>query len=137
MDHIGVALWHAAQGWKADFNRQMVERGHAVFAEAASNALAHIGPSGITQNTLAQRLGVSKQATQQMLDRLQSLDLILRQPDARDSRAKRVFLSPSAKRVMTEANQVKLAIEASYRATLGDAAFATLKSALTRLEPQS
>ncbi len=115
----------------------MVARGHAVFAEAAANALAHIGPTGIPQNALATRMGVSKQATQQMLDRLQALGLIQRQPDPQDSRAKRVLLSATGNRMMAEANEVKLAIEAQYRAALGEAGFNALRDALKALLPQS
>ena len=130
LDHIGVALWQAAQGWKAEFDRQMVAQGYRVFGEAASGILGHIGPAGIGQQALARQMAVTKQATQQFVDALVGQGIVLRRPDPEDARGKIVVLTPSGKAMMAQANAVKLAIEADYRARLGAAEFAALEVAL-------
>lgn len=111
----------------------MTARGFAVAKEAATGALDHIGPEGITQSALARALGVSKQAAHQFVDRLVMLDLAARLPDPSDNRANRVRLTARGQQVMTAANEVKAAIEASYRSTMGNSAFAFLKATLNHL----
>ena len=126
-------LWQAAQGWKAAFDRAMVAQGYGVFAEAASGILGYIGPEGIGQSTLARRMGVTKQAAQQFVEALAGQGIVTRLPDARDARGKTVVLTAAGRAMMAEANAVKLAIEADYRARLGEAEFAALQAALRRL----
>jgi DNA-binding MarR family transcriptional regulator len=133
LDHIGIDLFHAAQRWKTAFEQRMIASGYEIFGQAASNALAYIGPLGIAQSALAQRMGITKQATQQFVETLQSHSIVTRTADPDDSRAKRVLLTPQGQTMMTAANAVKRAIEADYRDTLDDAAFSALKTALARL----
>ena len=111
----------------------MVARGHLVFAEAASGILACIGPAGIGQSALARKMAITKQAAQQFVDALERRGFVQRDPDPRDARGKIVVLAPAGKEMMTEANTVKLAIEAEYRRTLGATGFAALQAALAGL----
>lgn len=132
-DHIGASLAAAARVWRRNFEAQMAARGQVVAHEAASHALAHIPPEGTSQADLGRALGVSKQATQQFVDRLCFLGLVLRRPDPADHRAVRVTLTDSGRHYVDEANAVKAAIEAHYRAAMGSSAFAMLKAMLGRL----
>ena len=111
----------------------MVAQGHTVFAEAASAILGYIGPHGIGQSALARQMGVTKQAAQQFVDTLDRQGIVMRLPDPKDARGKIVGLTAAGKAVMAQANAVKLAIEADYRATLGDAGFSALQAALAGL----
>lgn len=115
----------------------MVAQGHLVFAEAASGILAYIGPSGIGQSALARKMNITKQAAQQFVDAMAARKIILRLPNPKDARGKIVVLSVAGKRMLTDANTVKLAIEAEYRAKLGDAGFAALQTALAQLARQA
>ncbi len=130
LDHIGIALWQAALSWKSRFDQMMVERGYPVFAEAASGALAFIGPKGLRQSVLAARMAITKQAAQQFIDRLESLGLVTRLPDPLDARGKIVVLTDQGKVLKSRANTVKLAIEADYRLLLGRKRFDALQGAL-------
>ncbi len=78
-------------------------------------------------------MGVTKQAAQQFVDTLAGQGIVLRLPDPKDARGKIVMLTAAGKAMMTEANLVKLAIEADYRGKLGDAGFAALQAALAQL----
>lgn len=111
----------------------MAALGFAVAKEAATGALDHIRPEGVTQSALARAMGVTKQAAQQFVDRLVCLGLAARQPDPADNRANRVRLTPQGQQMMSAANEVKSAIEASYRRTMGNSSFAFLKASLNHL----
>ena len=113
----------------------MQAAGFAVFAEAASGVLAYVGPNGVKQTLLAPRMGLTKQAAQQFVDRLQALGLIQRVRDPDDARSWVVVLTDKGKAMMTKANAVKRAIEDDYQRLLGPADFDTMKRALDRLAP--
>jgi len=132
-DHIGTALADAAKVWRLRFEVKMAARGHAVAHEAASLALAFIPAEGATQAHLGRSLGISKQASQQFVDRLCALGLVQRMPDPVDHRAVRVTLTELGHHFVADANEVKAAIEADYRAAMGKSAFAMLKAMLGRL----
>jgi DNA-binding MarR family transcriptional regulator len=133
IDHIGIALWRAARDWRTRMQTEMGARGFPWHQEAAGEVLAHLGPSGISQLKLTERMGLSKQAVQQLVDQLEAQHVVRREPDPADGRAKRIVLTELGLRDFAERNQVKRLIEAQYRKTLGDTAFAALETALAKL----
>ena len=54
------------------------------------------------QSTLAHRLGIETPTLVRMLDRLESLSLVQREPDSRDRRQKYVVITPHGKQLMAE-----------------------------------
>ncbi len=131
--HIGAALDHALQTWRAEFQARMLALGHEVVTEAAAQALLHIPADGATQSAIGRALGVSKQAAQQFVNRLVRLNLVQRRPDPSDHRANRVILTEQGRAFADAAAEVTARIEARYRADMGNSAFAFLKATLTRL----
>lgn len=119
VEHIGVALWRAAAAWRTEFRDEMARRGYPWHASAAGEVLAHLGPSGISQGVLAERMGVSKQAVQQLVDQLEGQGVIAREADPADGRARRLVLTELGLEDFAERNRVKRAIEARYRDRLG------------------
>ena len=69
-DHIGLLLWHAAADWKTRMRDEMVDRGFPWHGEARGEVLTHIGPAGASQAALAERMGITKQAVQQLVEQL-------------------------------------------------------------------
>lgn len=132
-DHIGWTLWRANVAWRKDFVAAMAAAGHGWFAQARGNLLVHIGPDGIRQGDLAEKAGLTKQAVQQFIDELVKDGIVMRTPDTTDARARRVHLTPQGEAAMRDADRIKLQIEARWRDHLGDAAFSSLKTALSRL----
>lgn len=133
IDHIGIALWSAAQAWRARMQAEMAARGYPWHLGARGEVLAHLGPSGISQALLTERMGHSKQAVQQLLDQLEVDGVVARVPDPVDKRARRVVLTDLGLADFAERNRVKTQIEADYRARLGPEAFAALQKALALL----
>ena len=133
IDHIGMLLWRAAADWRSRMQEEMVDRGFPWHGEARGEVLAHIGPSGTSQSVLAERMGMTKQAVQQLVDQLVAERVVKRVPDPEDGRAKRIEFTALGRRDLLERSKVKRAIERRYRKTLGDNRFAQLEKALRML----
>jgi DNA-binding MarR family transcriptional regulator len=119
IEHVGIVLWRAATMWRTEFREEMAKRGYPWHVSAAGEVLAHLGPSGISQSTLTERMGITKQAVQQLLDQLEEQGVVARVADPTDGRARRVVLTELGLRDFAERNRVKRAIEARYRERLG------------------
>jgi DNA-binding MarR family transcriptional regulator len=133
LDHIGWTLWRAALRWRAEFAAGMVAAGHGWFAQARGNLLQHVGPSGLRQADLVRRAGLTKQAVQQFVDELAADGILQREPDPGDARSRILRLTPQGLAAMRDADSIKRAIEARWRAALGEADFARLDALLRRL----
>lgn len=132
IEHVGIVLWRAATAWRTEFREEMAKRGYPWHNTAAGEVLAHLGPSGISQSTLTERMGVTKQAVQQLLDQLEEQGVVRRVADPTDGRARRVVLTELGLEDFAERNLVKRAIEARYRERLG-ADYEALTRALEKL----
>lgn len=132
-DHIGWTLWRAAQAWRVEFTAGMVAVGHGWFGQARGRLMPHIGPSGLRQGDLAERAGLTKQAVQQFVDELVADGILMRTPDERDARARRVTLTAKGEAAMRDADRIKAEVEARWRARLGTEEFDRLDGLLRRL----
>jgi DNA-binding MarR family transcriptional regulator len=132
-DHIGWALWQAAQAWKQRFERAMVAAGYPWFFEARAAVLAHLDLEGTRQSVLTARMGISKQAVQQLVDELVVEAIVIRAPDPADARGKLIHYTDQGIALLRVANRIKVEIEAEYRATLGEESFRQFRAALDRL----
>ncbi|MHA1567138.1 MAG: MarR family winged helix-turn-helix transcriptional regulator [Alphaproteobacteria bacterium] len=130
IDHIGWDLWRATDVWTRRLTEEMVNHGFTWFGEARGKLIQHIGMSGLPQNALAQKAGMSKQAVQQQLDDLAADGIVERVPDPGDARRKLVQLTQEGLRALEVANKIKRTIESDYRHLVGDRAFETMKRAL-------
>jgi DNA-binding MarR family transcriptional regulator len=132
-DHIGWTLHRAAQVWRVEFTDAMVAAGHGWFGQARANILQHIGPDGIRQGDLVARARLTKQAVQQFVDELVTDGILVRTADKADARARRVMLTAFGLAAMRDADRIKAAIEARWRAQLGSGAFDQLEALLRRV----
>lgn len=133
LDHVGIELVRAADAWRSMFRGEMARRGFTWHLGASGEVLAHLGPSGISQTLLTERMGLSKQAVQQLLDQLEAVGVIRREPDPADKRAKRVTLTELGLTDFAERNRVKRELEERYREKLGKKLFGKLQKALREL----
>ncbi len=136
LDHVGWRLWRVSRQWKEAFDAGMRERGYPWFGEARSNVIAHLGRDGTRQKELGQRMGLSKQAVQQLVDELVAEGLVERRPDPADKRGNIVVFTRVGLSMLADANVVKLTIEDAYRAKLGSGAFRDLLLALKKLDDE-
>lgn len=132
IDHVGWRLWCASQAWKERFVAGMLASGHHWYAEARSSIIPYLDREGTRQATLVQRMGLSKQAVQQLIDDLEREGIVERRPDPQDRRGKIVMFTPKGLKALSDANRVKRKIEAQFRDKLSEADFATLDELLRR-----
>lgn len=133
LDHVGWLLWQATQRWKAELDAGLVEIGYPWAAEARANIIMHVGRSGIRQSELVRRMGLSKQAVQQLLDDLVKDGVVERKADADDRRGKLIVFTSAGRKLLADSNRVKRAIEARYREVLGPKRFAEFMAMLDQL----
>lgn len=133
IDHIGWDLWQAMQRWKQDFDTAMAARGYAWISDARGAVFRHIGQSGVEQTALPGKLGISKQAVQQVLDTLQRDGIITRKPSPKDARKKRIMLTEAGLEAMRAGNDAKTEIEQRYITALGKDRLETLQESLRAL----
>jgi DNA-binding MarR family transcriptional regulator len=103
--------------------------------------LPYIDAEGTRLTTLADRLGVTKQAIGQLVEELEGQGLLLREPDPDDGRAKRVKLTVRGKKAMHDGLVQMGLLEAVLGAALGEKRMidlgATLMDAIQCLEAES
>lgn len=131
--HIGWLLWEASDRWHGDFVARMQAAGHGWFTEARSTLIGSIAPKGTKQALLVERLAISKQAVQQLIDGLEADGILERRADPDDKRGRIVALTAIGKAAMRDANRIKTEIETEYRSRIGNDAFAALGDLLRKL----
>ena len=118
--------------------RRMLERLHEQgFAEidaAHLNVLLYPGPQGARPTELAARLRMSKQAVNYLLGNLEKWGYLAREPDAVDTRSKRIALTPRGVLLGQTIRDAVSEIEGEWRAQLGPERFAQLTGLLRELD---
>ncbi len=132
-DHIGLDLWRAATSWRKRLQDEMIKRGHGWYGDARSAIAAHLEPGGLSQAELVRRMGMTKQAVQQLLDGLEADGIVVREADPADGRSRRVVYTKQGLAAVKDAILVKRTIEREYRRTLGDEHFGLLRASLRKL----
>lgn len=132
-EHVGVDLWRAATAWRDRFHAEMVERGHTWMGDARGSIATHLDPDGLSQAELVRRMGVSKQAVQQLVDALEAEGIVRREADPNDGRGRRVVYTERGVASLRDGVKVKRAIEAEYKKRLGVRSYAALVEALAKL----
>ena len=90
---LGFLITDSARMIRSLFERRIAEAGLGLTAGEA-RTLVHVETiNGSRQLDIAHRMGIEPMTVCAFLDRLQALDLIERQPDPTDRRAKNVFLT--------------------------------------------
>jgi DNA-binding MarR family transcriptional regulator len=131
--HIGRLLLRAQR----DFSLRAIEklriRGHIGLSLAHTNLLANLDLAGTRITTLAERVGISKQAIGNLVVELEAKSYLKRAVDPVDRRATRITYTDAGWQFLQDAHQVKREIEAEYTAVLGEQGIQMLRSLLTKL----
>jgi DNA-binding MarR family transcriptional regulator len=130
---LGAALLAATEAWRDRARAALAQRADMPSLGAGADLLQLIEPGGLTQSALTERAGLSKQAVQQLLDRLESGGLVRRETDAKDRRVKHVHLTEPGRRFCVERRGIELNLEAEAREKLGKKRFIQLRKALRKL----
>ena len=132
-NHVGVRLWRLSEIWKKAFDREMVQLGYPYFADARSNILRHVAPNGTAQAMIVKRMGLSKQAVQQLIDDLVKDGVIAKKPDPVDGRSNIIGLTQAGLAALHDANVVKRKIEQKFAKLVGQVKLSQLNDILDEL----
>ncbi|MDO8863009.1 MarR family transcriptional regulator [Haliea sp. E1-2-M8] len=81
-------------------------------------------------SSIADNLGITRQAANAVVNELESLGYVRRAPDAEDGRAKQVILTAAGEKLRADGLQVAARLEAEYEVCLGAAQFEECRNAL-------
>lgn len=114
------AILRAGQATIEELHRRLAERGHPDVRPAHGYAFQAIGADGATAGELGKRLGVTKQAAGQMVDELERLGYITREPDPDDGRRRLVKLTPRGVDCLRASAAIFDELLTEWRARSGD-----------------
>lgn len=100
---------------------------------AHTTLLPHVDLAGTRLTTLAERLGVTKQAAGQLVDELVALGMLERVPDPNDARAKLVRFSKRGEQALFDGLDVLRELEDEIRTWVGETRMAALHAALAAI----
>ncbi|MBO0837712.1 MAG: MarR family transcriptional regulator [Actinobacteria bacterium] len=115
----------------------LARAGHTSIRHKHGAVFANLDAVGTRPSVLAERAGMTKAALGELVDELERLGYVRRQPDPSDRRAKLVVPTDTAKEVTALVRQVNEGIERRYRRLLGEETYSTLRKALTTLVPSA
>ena len=111
------------------------ETGEVALRAAHTSLLPHLNFEGIRLTDLAARLGVTKQATFQLVQDLEALGLVKKRNDPADGRAKLLSFSRKGERALLDGLRILGGIEREIATAIGRTRFAALHDALLALLP--
>ena len=117
----GSLVWHLAMRWRTEVDRAVAHLGltHAQYSLLASlHAMAARGTEP-TQRELAGYATLQPIYVSKLVRSLESLGLVTRRPDGRDSRALRLTLTDAGAATASEARAVVAALDRQLTAPLG------------------
>ncbi len=110
--------------------------GKPMMREAHSRLIPHLqSPKGIRITELARRIGITKQAAQQLVSDLIEEGVVRLDPDPIDARAKRVRLTKSGVLTVIQGTKTLVDIDTEVAALLGKKPAKQLHQLLRRLLP--
>jgi DNA-binding MarR family transcriptional regulator len=131
---IGTLLLEAQRAVARDLGDALVERGYEDVRPSHAALFLFVDRRGGTRlGELARRAGVTKQSMMQVVDDLEALGYVRREPDPADARAKLVHLTAHGRRCATEFRRAVQVLETRTRRRLGDRGYEAVRSALTKL----
>jgi DNA-binding MarR family transcriptional regulator len=111
----------------------LAQNGFGDVAPSHSALLRNLGDDGARPSELAAHAGVTRQAITKLVDELERLDLVRRDPDPDDGRGVIVRYTDRGRAVLAIARKRMLALERAYAAQVGADRWAEVRSTLETL----
>ena len=131
--HVGRLLLRAHRAFSASAAARLRERGYDDLTLAHINLLPHLDHAGTRITTLAERAGMTKQGTGQLVHDLERSGFLTRSADPTDRRATLVRFTATGLRLLSDAMAVTAELEAEYAAILGETRLREMKQMLEAL----
>lgn len=108
-------------------------KGRPRLRRSHTSLLPHIDLEGTRITDLAERLGVTKQAASQLVDDLEAVGVLAREPDPDDARARRVVFTRLGREGLLEGLALLRDMESELARSIGDDSMAGLRRALVAI----
>lgn len=131
--NVGRLLLEAYDLFRKRIVASIEEAGHEDIRLADTKVFRSLDPDGTRITDLADRAGVTKQATSQLVQDLEDRGYVARRPDPEDGRSKRVFLTEAGRDVVRAARAGRRRIEETWSGHLGEEGLTSLRRLLGRL----
>jgi DNA-binding MarR family transcriptional regulator len=132
--HIGQLLRDAFRLFEEELAAGLADARERLGLRPVHNAvLSYLDRDGTRASVLAERARLSRQAITQLVDELEELGVVVRDPDPDDGRAKIIRYTPAAREVCDAAREVIAAIESRWADLLGADRYAELRADLATL----
>ncbi|MGN6767575.1 MAG: MarR family winged helix-turn-helix transcriptional regulator [Rhizobiaceae bacterium] len=130
-------LLYAYQGSAGALVQTLRARGHLAIRPKHGAVFANIERQGTRPSVMAERAGIGKAAMGELIDELQRLGYVRREPDPSDRRAKLVVPTDAAVEVTNIVHEFNMNLETTYRELLGEEAYQALRTALQAIAPRN
>jgi DNA-binding MarR family transcriptional regulator len=130
-------LLYAYQGSAGALVETLRARGHLAIRPKHGAVFANIERQGTRPSVMAERAGIGKAAMGELIDELQRLGYVRREPDPSDRRAKLVVPTDAAVEVTNIVHEFNMNLETTYRELLGEEAYQALRTALQAIAPRN
>ena len=131
--NTGLLLFIPYRALEQRVFRALAAAGFDDFTPAQARVLQRIGPDGTRLTELAEAAQVTKQTAGALVDQLERAGYVRRAPDPTDARARLVRIAERGAAAKPVADAVVAAVEAEWRAHVGERRWRQLREALTRL----
>ena len=130
---IQILLRNAHATVDAAVRSSLAESGFTELLPWHSAVLRNLGEDGARPSELAARAGVTRQAITKLVDELERLDVVRREPDPNDGRGVIVHYTDRGRAGLQVARRQQLALERSYAEQVGPDRWAEVRATLETL----
>ena len=130
---IGQLLVQTTRFFQNELFRRLNEAGLDDVRVAHTQVSAYIKADGSRLSELASAARMTLPAMSELVDDLEDLGYVAREPDPSDGRAKLVVLTDKGWRAMREAGRIIQALEAEFATALGKRRYAEFKDSFSAL----
>lgn len=131
--HLGRLLLRAYRAFSLQAVEKLRQRGYSGLALTHTMLLANIDASGTRLTSLAEQMGITRQAVSHLVQELEQQGYVTRESDPADRRAAIVALTPSGWQLLRDVVEAKTELERDYSAALGEGQIAALRDLLARV----
>jgi MarR family transcriptional regulator, temperature-dependent positive regulator of motility len=118
--HLGQLLHALSAAFELRILEKCRERGHRKFRSSHSPVIAQLDADGICLGNLAERIGISQQATGKLVRDLERAGYIYSHPDIRDKRSRIIQLTPAGVQLQADIAEVLYEVRGEFQEVLGN-----------------
>lgn len=133
MSDVGVLSAHLLSAFQKELFTRLAEAGHEHLRPRHGAIMAYIAADGTRASELSERSGQHKQVVGTLIDELERLGYVIRQPDPADRRAKLVVPTELGRDQMVQAAKIISDIEARFARQVGHERFAAFKEVFAEI----